>query len=147
MHFHYAGFTSSLLAGCALRRLPDRVLAVVAATATVVAPPVVAAGFTLVGALQIGGAALLTFGLWLLAWVTVRHVVPQLRRPAAVALAVSSVSVLAPMLLAVQWAAGANLGTPALSIPDMARTHGVVNAVGFSLVGVVGWRLAQRDAR
>ncbi len=75
-----------------------------------------------------------------------RHVVPGLRPAAAVALTVSSLSVLVPMLLAVQWAAGANLGTPALSIPDMARTHGVANAVGFALLGVVGWRLLEHQA-
>jgi hypothetical protein len=51
------------------------------------------------------------------------------------------------MLLAVQWAVGHNLGTPALSIPDMVRFHGVANAVGFSLLGVLGWRLARRPGR
>ena len=29
-----------------------------------------------------------------------------------------------------------------LSIPTMARTHGVINAIGFSLCGIVGWTLA-----
>ena len=46
------------------------------------------------------------------------------------------------MMLAVQWAVGANYGTPALSIPAMVHVHGVANAVGFALFGVAGWRLA-----
>ena len=28
----------------------------------------------------------------------------------------------------------------ALSIPMMARTHGIANALGFALCGVLGWR-------
>jgi hypothetical protein len=49
--------------------------------------------------------------------------------------------VVVPMLLAVSWALGEVTSLPALSIPQMAATHGVVNAVGFSACGVVGWRL------
>lgn len=146
VHFHYAGFASSVLAGCVWRRVPGDRIAAVALAAIVAAPPLVAVGFTFLGALQIAGAALLTVGLWALAWVTVIHVAPRVRRTPAAALVASSVSVLAPMLLAVQWAVGANLGTPALSIPDMVRVHGVVNAVGFSLLGVLGWRLVDEGA-
>ena len=36
-------------------------------------------------------------------------------------------------------------GEPALSIPDMARTHGVVNAVGFTLLGLLGWQAGSRQ--
>ncbi|MEX1163156.1 MAG: YndJ family transporter [Nitriliruptor sp.] len=61
-------------------------------------------------------------------------------------LGASAVSVVVPMLLAVQWAVGANLGTPALSIPVMAATHGAANAVGFCLLGVLGWRRAATGA-
>lgn len=146
VHFHYAGFASALLVGCALRWLPTSRLAPTSALLTVAAPPIVAIGFTFAGVLQIVGAALLTGGLWLLAWLTVRHVAPQVARLPKALLIVSSAAVLMPMILAVQWAVGANLGTPALSIADMARTHGVVNAVGFTLLGAVGWRLADRAA-
>ena len=140
VHFHYAGFTATLLAACVLRRLPDDRAALTAAAATVVAPPIVAVGFTFVGLLQIFGAVLLTAGLWALAFVTLRRIAPSLSGAAKVLLVVSSLAVLLPMLLAVQWAAGNNLGTPALSIPAMAQTHGVANAVGFALLGVLGWR-------
>ena len=32
-----------------------------------------------------------------------------------------------------------------VSIPQMARTHGVVNALGLSVCGLLGWRLTERE--
>ena len=143
LHFHYAGFTATLLAALVRRHAanasPGLSAAMIAAVVT--APPIVALGFTFVGVLQVIGAAVLTAGLFALSWLTLRHVVPDVTdRLARVLLVVSALAVLVPMLLALQWAVGWNYGTPALSIPAMARTHGVVNAVGFALCGVLGWR-------
>lgn len=147
VHFTYAGFVATVLAGSAWARRPGDRVAATAVALLVTAPPFVAIGFVALGALQIVGAVLLTIGTYALAWVTLRRVVPTVPSPAAWLLGVSSVSVLVPMLLAVQWAVGANLGTPALSVPDMAATHGVANAGGFCLLGVLGWRLVRRDDR
>ena len=143
VHFSYAGFTATLLAALAWRRMsaasPRASASMVAAVAG--APPIVAAGFTLAGPLQVVGAVVLTAGLFALAELTRRHVLPTIDDGGArLLLAVSSIAVLVPMVLAVQWAVGWNYGTPALSIPVMARTHGVLNAVGFALCGVWGWR-------
>jgi hypothetical protein len=102
----------------------------------------VALGFVAVPWALVVGAVLLTVGLYGVAWVTWRHVAPAVDPPPArVLLRVSAVSVVVPMLLAVSWALGEVTSLPALSIPQMAATHGVVNAVGFSACGVVGWRL------
>lgn len=126
-----------------LRALPSSPFARVATVAVLAGPAMVALGFTVVPVAQVGGAVLLTAGLWLLAGLTLVRVVPTVTATARVLLTVSSLSVLVPMLLAVQWALGANLGTPALSIADMARTHGVLNAFGFALTGIVGWLVAR----
>jgi hypothetical protein len=48
------------------------------------------------------------------------------------------------MGLAVAWAASQYWSVPALSIPDMARTHGVVNVV-FVLAGLWARRLVSRS--
>lgn len=86
---------------------------------------------------------ILTAGLLALTWATLRAVVPAVERGAAVLLAVSAVAVIVPMLLASHWAAATNLaGLDALSIPVMARAHGVGNAFGFTLLGLLGWRRA-----
>jgi len=146
VHFHFAGFVATLLSArvrerCAgaAPRLTDLMLG-----AVVIAPPIVAAGFTLFGPLQVVGAVVLTGGLFILAWLTVRHAIRGVSADLGkVLLVISSLSVLVPMVLAVQWAVGANFGTPALSISQMAMTHGIANAVGFAGCGVWGWWLAR----
>ena len=147
IHFHHAGFGAAVLAACTWRARPSRGSGV--ALALVVAgPPVVATGFLLHGLLQVVGAALLAVGLWVLAWqVVVAGLAGQVTGTSRVLLTVSALATLAPMVLAVQWASGSAFGTPALGIPAMARWHGIANAVGFVLLGVVGWRLAPDRAR
>ena len=145
VHFTYAGFVTTVLAARAWHRRPRDRAAVTSVVATAAAPPVIAVGFAWVGVLQVVGALALTVGTWALAWTTLRRIVPEAPRPAAWCLGSSSVIVLVPMLLAVQWAVGANLGTPALTVPQMAATHGVANASGFCLLGVLGWRMLDRD--
>ncbi len=145
IHFHYAGFTAATLGACAVEQRPQDRTLLAGVTLLVIAPPFVALGFTWVPALQIAGASMLAVGLWLLAFVQAIRIAPTMPQRPRLLLRISAASVLVPMLLAVQWAVGTNLGTPALSIPDMARTHGVLNALGFSTAGVAGWRLAFRE--
>ncbi|MEZ5180089.1 MAG: YndJ family transporter [Acidimicrobiales bacterium] len=49
----------------------------------------------------------------------------------------------APMVLAVAWAAAQHFDVPALSIPDMVRTHGAGNAIGFVGAGLLARRHAE----
>jgi protein-S-isoprenylcysteine O-methyltransferase Ste14 len=73
-------------------------------------------------------------------------VIPSLRTRAARALlAVSSAAVLACMALAGVYALGEYLRTGWLSIPEMARTHGALNALGFALCGLLAWTLEGRS--
>ena len=142
VHFHYAGFAAPLIAGTAAAMVggDHRRTAGIATLAVLAGSPFVAAGFAVFGPLQIAGALLLTVGLLLVAWVTVRRAVPALAdRPAQWLLSLSSAAVVVPMVLAVGWAVGHNYGTPALSVPDMARYHGTLNAFGFTLCGLAGW--------
>jgi len=146
VHFHFAGFVAALLAARTCEAAEGSRWAAVATLCTIGAPPVVAAGFTTGSAVfQIGGATLLAGGLWLLAAVTLAVVAPATAPGAArVLLRISALAVVAPMVLAVSWAAGQHLDVPAFDIPTMARIHGTINAFGFSLAGLLGW--AARDA-
>ncbi len=144
IHFHHAGFGAAVLATCTWQVRPSRGAG--AALAMILAgPPVVAVGFLTSGVLQVLGALLLAVGLWALAWQVVRHVAPRFAGAPRILLVVSALATLAPMVLAVQWAAGSAFGTPALSIPAMALWHGLANAVGFVLLGVLGWHLTALD--
>ncbi|HET7720302.1 MAG TPA: YndJ family transporter, partial [Acidimicrobiales bacterium] len=148
VHFHFAGFAAALLAArtyeVAARVTPR--WATAGTLLTIASPPVVAIGFTTGSApAQIGGALLLSIGVWIVAALTLAAVLPLTAGAGAKALlATSALSVGAPMVLAVFWAAGQHYDVPALDVPAMARIHGTLNAFGFSLAGLLGW--AARDA-
>ncbi len=146
VHFHYAGMTASLLGAETLARVgwPDQraTAAKLAVAAIVVSPPVVAAGFTYSPTLQTLGGSVLAAGLILLSGVTLFQVVPRLSAgPWRSLLTISAIAVVAPMILAVDWVLGQHAEIPALSIPQMAQVHGSLNALAFSVCGLLGWRL------
>lgn len=144
VHFHFAGFataTITSLTASATGTVAPRLTR--ASTWMIVGGPLlIATGFSAVAPLLLVGAVVLTAGLYLLSWLLLRHARP-VDRLARGLLVLAAVAVIAPMVLAVQWAAGNVLGTPALSVPDMARTHGVVNAFGFAIPGLLGWLRAR----
>jgi hypothetical protein len=146
VHFHHAGFLATVLTA-AVERWSGGRTATGALLAVISGPPLVAAGFAAVPALQIIGAVVLTAGLLITSAIVLRQVVPPVGGAARVLLATSAVAVIVPMALAVQWAVGYVLGTPALSIPAMARWHGAVNAIGYGLAGVLGWRVVLAEPR
>jgi hypothetical protein len=148
-HFHYAGFVLPLLAVLLVRR-SGNTLARLAALGVVVGVPLVAAGITLSA-----------FGIrlpeWLAAWflaaASMILAILQCRlalcwhRPAPrLLLAISGLSLLGGMVLAAVYALGSYLDAGWLDVPLMLRTHGVVNAFGFALPGLLGWILAAPDA-
>lgn len=142
VHFHFAGFATSTIAArtvAATRAVAPRT-SWAAVAGIVVGPTMVAIGFAAFRPLQLAGAVVLTVGIYLLAWLLVRHARPD-HVVARRLLVVAAIVVIAPMVLAVQWAAGSVLGTPALGIPAMARTHGLANAFGFALPALVAWTL------
>ena len=149
VHFHFAGFAAALLAA-RTHEVASQVTprwATAGTLLTIASPPIVALGFTTGSApAQIGGALLLSIGVWIVAALTLAAVMPLTAGAGAKALlAISALSVGAPMVLAVFWAAGQHYDVPALDVPAMARIHGTLNAFGFSLAGLLGW--AVRDAR
>jgi hypothetical protein len=143
VHFHFAGFATLVLATNVARALPHRArLTNSMLILACAAPPAVAAGFTWeLAPLQIGGAIMITLATWSLAAITVAAVVPGANCLSRTFFVVSSGAVVAPMVLAVFWAAAQYYDLPALSIPDMARIHGTLNAFGFVTCGLIGWRL------
>lgn len=149
VHFHHAGFVATTIAtrtvGNASPGGPLRI-ARIGAWSVVAGPPVVAIGFAAYAPAQVAGALVLTAGLLAIAHVLFRDIRPRLDdRVARVLTGTAALAVVVPMSLASHWAAGTNLGWPVLSIPAMARTHGLLNALGFGLCGLVAFQLA--DAR
>jgi hypothetical protein len=142
LHFTYAGAGTLSLALRLHEMRPSRWTSL-ARWLVLIAPPVVASGFVLRSALgQVGGACLMTAGVWLVAALQL----PDARSGKWRWLwRVSCLSPVIAMVLGVSWAANQYWPqVPALTVPDMVPTHGALNAFGFVLCAHVacwlGWR-------
>lgn len=150
VHFTYVGVGALVLARAAADQASGssgRWLSRAALGLTAGAPPVVAVGFvTGVGVAQVGGAVLMSLGVFATATLQLIEARRATMQPATRALlGLSGLAVWAPMVLAVAWAAGQHWDVPALSIPDMVRTHGTLNALGFIGAGLLGRHLSAID--
>ena len=142
VHFHFAGFAAATIAaatlGFAERRGVYRWLKAVALV-VVGMPYVVAAGFVISPALKMGAAVLFSVSVAGLA-IAVRGCGRRADDGVArVLLQIASTAVFAGMVLSGLYAIADFKGSDALTIPQMARTHGVLNAFGFCLAGLLGW--------
>ncbi|MGI5239638.1 YndJ family protein [Dactylosporangium sp. CA-139066] len=147
-HFHYAGFTAALVDALVCRLDPARRAGQVAALTVPAGTGLVLAGFFLGDWVQLAGAAVLTAGMWITAWLTVREVAPiAADRLTRGLLYTSALVLVATMLLALDWALGRAAGWPHLPASWMVATHGAANALGFALTAVLAWRRLSVAAR
>jgi YndJ-like protein len=148
VHFHFAGFATATIAAAMLQFAEKRGVAGNPAShawmkrvvlMVVGLPFVVAAGFVISPTLKMVAALLFSVSVAALA-VFLRSVARQASDATARALLqVAAGAVFAGMVLAAAYVVADFLGSDALTIPQMARTHGIVNAVGFCLPGLLGW--------
>jgi hypothetical protein len=142
VHFHFAGFATAMIGGATLRfaetRGESRWLGRVV-MAVVLLPFVVATGFVISPMLRmVAGVAFsgcvvgLAGFMWMLSSRVEQGTAQGMLRGAAGAVLVS-------MALSGTYAVADFLGSDRLTIPRMASTHGVLNAVGFCLLGLLGW--------
>jgi hypothetical protein len=141
-HFHFAGFAAALIAGLQTRITPGRA----ADTAALTVPAgifLVLLGYFTAEVVELAGALVLTGGMWTVGWLIWRYTRRSALDRLTAALLGGSAAVLAvSMVLAVSWALGEATGLPHPSIAWMAATHGVANALGFAVCGMVGWHRA-----
>lgn len=144
-HFHYAGFAAALVAALTVSRAPSPSSSVAALTVPAGVALVFLGYFTGDG-VELTGAVVLTAGMWLLGWTVWRDVAPSApSRATRTLFAVSAAVLAATMLLALSWAAGHVWdAVPHLSLTWMAATHGLANALGFAVCGLLAWRRLQR---
>ncbi len=149
-HFHYAGFAAPILTGLAGRRIQSgfaRKFYLAAATGVMAGPPLVAAGITLSRGVEVFSAIALALSLFTLALLTLFVVVPTLEhRAAQLLLSLSALSVVVTMIFACLYAVGRWTGNEIVTLPRMAQVHGVSNALGFVLCGLLGWAIAVKQS-
>lgn len=142
VHFHFAGFATATIGAATLRfaegRRQERWLRWFL-PAVVGMPYVVAAGFVISPALKMGAAILFSASVAGLA-VMLRSCGKRAEQGAArVLLQAAAIAIFAGMVLSGAYAVADFVGSDVLTIPQMARTHGILNAVGFCMAGLLGW--------
>lgn len=147
VHFHFAGFGACCMAGAVGRaagadgpRQYSRYR--LAGLGVIVGTFFVAIGFLVSPWPKFLAIAL--FATSLMAIATLQFsLAPQIPiPPARTLLRFSALSLVVGIALAVIYGLGEARIEEWISIPGMARTHGVINALGFTLCGLVGWTLA-----
>jgi len=149
VHFHFAGFATATIAATALHFAASRrcgawlkwiVLFVVGM------PFLVAAGFVISPMMKVAAAVIFSVSVAALA-ISLRSLSGRTEsKTARVFLDVAAVSVFLGMMLSGVYAIADFRGSDVLPIPQMARTHGVLNALGFCLSGLLGWLIELNPA-
>jgi YndJ-like protein len=151
VHFHYAGFAATLMAALAIVVLRERGRLVQWASAggllVTAGVPITAGGIaTGSGPLTVVGPIVLATGVLSIAALTALAIAPGIEPPIARWLLwVSAAGVVLPMFLGVDYALARVFPIPALDLRTMALIHGDLNAVVFSLAGLLGWSTARLD--
>ncbi len=145
LHFHFSGFTLQVLIGATGLRLPRRGAWMAAlhrglTVGAVAGIPMIAAGnilrFPVLKFLGVSAMVLSTLALAIVSMAVASNV--RGRTPRFLVL-VSAVSIAAAMALAGVYGVGELIGSYWIGIPRMAAIHGLLNALGFTLCGLLGY--------
>ncbi len=151
-HFHHAGFTLPLIAGLNAKAHPSW-WARFSCVAILIGVPLVAAGITCT---HFGVLAFVEpFGVTLLVLGALSVAVSQVRLACQSEMltshrllhAVSGLSLMAAMFLALGFGLRQFMPWAALTMPQMWLIHGSLNTFGFGLCGLLGWRLMEHHRR
>jgi hypothetical protein len=142
VHFHFAGFATATIAGATLRfaelRGEQRWLRRVV-IAIIILPIVVAIGFVTSPMMKMVAAAAFSVSVAALAGYLWKWAGRTASSQAWIFLRMACATVFVGMTLSSAYAVTDYLKSDALTIPRMASTHGVLNAVGFCMLGLLGW--------
>jgi len=145
VHFHYAGFVLPLVAGLVVGKSPSRRVKA-ALWGVVIGIPLVGLGITFSPVIEVFAALFLTVSCLVVAILMARLALRADQPAVAMLLGIASMSLAIAMSLAAVYAVGHYIGANYLILPIMVATHGLTNALGFSLCALIGWNLAVRGA-
>ncbi|PSP69752.1 hypothetical protein BRC79_03600 [Halobacteriales archaeon QH_8_67_27] len=149
VHFHFAGFTLPVVAGVTGRYLDSfEGVARGVAGVVLVGPALVAVGISFSPLVEVAAVGAFTLAVAAFGLLVLVRAVPSLGPIPAALVGLSALALPVSMLLALGYGVAA-FGGPnplRLSIGRMASLHGSLNAYGFALCGIVGWRLREATA-
>lgn len=144
VHFHYAGFVLPVFTGLAGRALGQRAdRGFHALTAVVlVGPALIAVGISFSPMVEVLAVGVFTIGVAVLAGYVVVRIVPTRPRTQGALLTLSGLALPVSMALALGYGIGTYTGLNplGLNISTMITIHGALNAFGFAVFGMIGWR-------
>jgi hypothetical protein len=149
VHFHFAGFASAVLAGLTYERFHEsrwKAALQAALLAVVCGPGILGLAFLLGPKVKLVAALVIALGQFGLAAGMVRVGIAAKNGSGRWLLFVAGASVAAGMILAAVWAVGEYPLQAFVNIRQMAEFHGVLNAIGFVLCGLLGWLLVGRES-
>ena len=143
VHFNFAGFALAVVTGLSGRVAPGgwyRPLAAVVFGG----PALIGIGISFSPLVEVLAVGVFTLGVTGLAGYLLLGVMPTRPRRQAALLAVSALALPGSMVLALGYGLAAYTGSSPLGLPigQMVAVHGSLNAFGFAVCGLVGWRLA-----
>ncbi|MGY0235180.1 YndJ family transporter [Longispora urticae] len=128
---HFAGFAAALVAGLVQRTDQDSTAARIAALTVPIGAETILIGYFVGGHLELVGALALTVGMWLVGWMLWRD---------GFLFRLSSLALAATVVLALVWAVGEAFGAPTVGLAWMTVAHGIANALGLALCGLLASR-------
>lgn len=153
VHFHFAGFAIGAMAGLMGRAVPRGASAVrrvyrVGAVVAITAPILIGLGIALSPVVEMIAASALTAAMTALGFLLIVYAAPRCPCPISrLLLGIAGFSLTVPMALALLFAIGEFRGVLIVDLQTMAIGHGLLNAFGFALCGLTGWRLSPSATR
>lgn len=152
VHFHFASFAGPLVTGLVGRSIPAQAkwgqrLYKLVVFSVVLMPGVIAIAFSRIPLLEAAAVcafalSLCVLGVLMLGWVMPR----QSSWPIKGLLLISGLSLFVSMALAIAYTYGKFMQQDVVSISYMAKTHGLINALGFALCGLCAFLLMERGS-
>jgi hypothetical protein len=141
VHFHFAGFLSSIFAGLTYSQLqstkwakPLRIILL----GTLLGPGLLGISFLISPKLKLIAVILIVIGQCGLAAGMARIGTTIARGASSVLLMLAAASVAIAMIYAAIWALGEYPLQPMTDLSNMERIHGVLNSIGFGVIGLLG---------
>jgi hypothetical protein len=151
VHFHYIGFAVALIAASALRVVETRAVRMTffrpVVWLTLLLPFVLAAGFVISPVLRLAAALGLALTVPALAGYLFWFARSFHVRVARIYLRLGVAAAWVAMGLAGVYAITDYAGKPFLTIPGIATTHGVLNGLGFVLLGMLAWSIEVHEQK
>src|SRR5882672_1564487 len=150
VHFHFAGFLSAVLAGLTYERLRETRWSKplgAALAGLVLGPGLLSVAFLVGPKVKLAAVVLIVVGQFGLATGMIRVAAGTANPIARTLLLLSSGCVVSGTALAATWALGEYPLQPLVDLARMERDHGALNAVGFGICGLIGWRYVGRGNR